>query len=128
MTPFRFEDGLARLFAFERGNSLLTLLALAERAQLSQRIPGWLARKADGSARRKFAFNWLGPQWIKTIVPFWEALRAGSARDIENGVRALISSDRHDRDLEFAVRGLIGPLALLLTAFSSTGVRSAGHW
>jgi hypothetical protein len=113
MTPFGFEDGLARLFAFERGNSLLTLLALAERAQLSQRIPDWLARKADGSVRRKFAFDWLGSQWIKNIVPFWETLRAGSAREIEASVRVLISPDRHGSDLEFALRGLVGPLALL---------------
>jgi hypothetical protein len=39
MKPFRFEEGLTTLFAFENGNSLLTLLALAERADLSQRIP-----------------------------------------------------------------------------------------
>jgi hypothetical protein len=113
MTTFRFEEGLARLFAFESGNSLMTLLALAERAGLSQRIPDWLTRKADGSTRRKFAFDWLGPQWIKNIVPFWEVLRAGSARDIEGSVRALISSDRHGMDLEFALRDLIEPLALL---------------
>jgi hypothetical protein len=113
MTSFRFEEGLARLFAFERGNNLLTLLALAERAHLSQRIPDWLTRKADGSVRRKFAFDWLGPQWIKKIVPFWETLRTGSARDIEGSVRALISPDRHGSDLEFALRGLIEPLALL---------------
>jgi hypothetical protein len=113
MTPFRFEDGLAKLFAFESGNSLLTLLALAERARLSQRIPDWLTRKADGSVRRKFAFDWLGPQWIKNIVPFWEVLRAGSARDIEDSVRALISPDRCGSDLEFALRNLIKPLALL---------------
>jgi len=113
MTPFRFEEGLARLFAFERGNNLLTLLALAERARLSQRIADWLTRKADGSVRRKFAFDWLGPQWIKNIVPFWEVLHAGSARDIERSVRALISPDRHGIDLEFALRGLIEPLALL---------------
>jgi hypothetical protein len=113
MAPFRFEDGLARLFAFERGNNLLTLLALAERAHLSQRIPDWLRRKADGSVRRKFTFDWLGPQWIKDIASFWEVLRAGSARDIEGNVRALISSDRHGSDLKFALRNLLEPLALL---------------
>jgi hypothetical protein len=113
MTAVRFEEGLARLFAFERGNNLLTLLALAERARLSQRIPDWLTRKADGSVRRKFAFDWLGPQWIKNIVPLWEILRAGSAREIEGSVRALISTDRHGSDLEFALRDLIEPLALL---------------
>jgi hypothetical protein len=113
MTPFRFEEGLARLFAFENGNSLLTLLALADRARLSERIPDWLTRKADGSVRRKFALGWLGPQWIKNIVPFWETLRTGSAREIEGSVRALISSDRRGNDLEFALRNLIRPLALL---------------
>jgi hypothetical protein len=113
MAPFRFEDGLARLFAFERGNNLLTLLALAERAHLSQRIPDWLTRKADGSVRRKFTFDWLGPQWIKDIASFWEVLRAGSARDIEGNVRALISTDRHGSDLKFALRNLLEPLALL---------------
>src|SRR5262245_19249336 len=112
MTAVRFEEGLSRLFAFERGNNLLTLLALAERAHLSQRIPDWLTRKANGSVRVKFAFDWLGPQWIKNIVPLWEVLRAGSAQDIEGNVRALISPDRQDRDLEFALRGLIEPLAL----------------
>src|SRR5262249_49845087 len=80
---------------------------------LSQRIPGWLTRKADGGARRKFALGWLGPQWIKKIVPFWEVLLSGSARDIEGNVRALISSDRHGSDLGFALRDLIEPLALL---------------
>src|SRR6267142_2491016 len=113
MAPFRFEDGLARLFAFERGNNLLTLLALAERARFSQRFPDWLTRKADGSVRRKFTFDWLGPQWIKDIASFWEVLRAGSARDIEGNVRALISSDRHGSDLKFALRNLLEPLALL---------------
>ena len=113
MTAFCFEEGLARLFAFERGNSLLTLLALAERARLSERVPEWLTRKADGSVRRKFAFDWLGPQWIKKIISLWEVLRAGSARDIEGSVRALISPDRHGIDLEFALRDLIEPLALL---------------
>jgi hypothetical protein len=113
MTAFSFEEDLARLFAFERGNNLLTLLALAERAGLSQQVPDWLTRKADGSVRRKFAFDWLGSQWIKKIVPFWEVLRTGSARDIERGVRALISIDRHGSDLEFALRDLIEPLALL---------------
>jgi hypothetical protein len=113
MTPFRFEDGLARLFGFERGNRLLRLLALAERAGLSQRIPDWLTRKPDGSIRGKFVFDWLGPQWINKIVPLWEVLRAGSARHIEGSVRALIGSDRHGIDLEFAVRDLIEPLALL---------------
>jgi hypothetical protein len=112
MTAFRFEEGLARLFAFEDGSSLLTLLALAERARLSQRIPDWLTRKADGRARRKFALGWLGPQWIKKIVPFWETLRAGSAREIEGSVRALISN-RHGPDLELALAELIRPLALL---------------
>jgi len=113
MTPFRFEEGLARLFGLERGNNLVTLLALAERAHLSQRIPYWLTRKADGSVRRKFTFDWLGPQWIKKIVPFWDVLRAGSARDIEGRVRAFISSDRHGSDLKFALRDLLEPLALL---------------
>jgi hypothetical protein len=113
MTAFRFEEGLARLFAFERGNNLLTLLALAKRARLSQRIPDWLTRKADGSVRRKLAFDWLGAQWIKNIVPLWEVLRGGSAHDIEGSVRALISPDRWGMHLEFALRDLIRPLALL---------------
>jgi hypothetical protein len=113
MTPLRFEDGLARLLAFEDGNHLLTLLALAERAQLSRRIFDWLTRKADGSVREKFALAWLGPQWIKDVVSFWEILRTGSARDIEGNVRALISPDHDSRDFEFALRNLIKPLALL---------------
>jgi len=109
----RFEESLARLFALEDGNRLLTLLALAERARLSQRVPGWLTRKADGGVRRQFAFDWLGPQGIENIVPFWDILRTGSANDIERSVRTLINPDRRDRDLEFAVRGLIEPLVLL---------------
>src|SRR5712671_492415 len=60
MTPFRFEEGLARLFAFERGNNLLTLLALAERARLSQRIADWLTRKADGQRPKKIRVRLVG--------------------------------------------------------------------
>ena len=60
MKPFHFEQGLATLFASENGDGLLTLLALAERAGLSQRIPDWLKTKAGGSVRRKFALGWLG--------------------------------------------------------------------
>jgi hypothetical protein len=55
----------------------------------------------------------LGPQRIENIVSFWEILRTGSARDIEGNARALISPDHDSRDLEFALRNLIKPLALL---------------
>jgi len=113
MKPFHFKEGLATLFALEDGISLLTLLALAERAGLSQRIPDWLTRTSDGGPRRKFALGWLGRQWIKDIVPLWEVLRAGSAREIEGSVRTLIGSERRDTDTEFAVGDLIKPLALL---------------
>src|SRR4051794_1662576 len=113
MMSYRFEEGLARLLALEDGNRLLTLLALAEGAKLSQRIFDWLTRKADGSVRRKFALAWLGPQWIENIVSFWEILRTGSARDIERNARALISPEHDSRDLEFALRNVIKPLALL---------------
>jgi hypothetical protein len=112
-TPFRFEEGLARLFAFEGGESLLTLLALAERARLSQRIPDWLAKKADGTVRKKFPHGWRGPLWVKDVVPFWKVVRTGSAREIVESVRALTSSERHATDLEFALGDLIKPLALL---------------
>src|SRR5436309_2999159 len=113
MKPLRFEQGLATLFASENGDSLLTLLALAERAGLSQRIPDWLKTKAGGSVRRKFELGWLGRQWIKTIVPFWQVLCAGSAREIEESIRTLIRSAGRGTDIELALGDLIRPLALL---------------
>jgi hypothetical protein len=113
MKPLRFEQGLATLFASENGDGLLTLLALAERAGLSQRIPDWLKTKAGGSVRRKFELGWLGRQGIKTIVPFWQVLSAGSAREIEESVRALIRSAGRGTDIELALADLIRPLALL---------------
>jgi hypothetical protein len=113
MKPFHFERGLATLFASENGDSLLTLLALAERAGLSQRIPDWLKTKAGGSVRRKFVLGWLGRQWISDIVPFWEVLRAGSAREIEGSVRTLIRPERRSDEIELALGDLIRPLALL---------------
>jgi hypothetical protein len=113
LKPFYFEQGLVTLFASENGESLFTLLALAERAGLSQRIPDWLTRTPDGSVRTGFSLGWLGRQRIRDVVPFWEVLRAGSAREIKESVHALISRERRGTDIEPTLGDLIRPLALL---------------
>jgi hypothetical protein len=111
MNTFRFEEGLSTLF--QAGRSVLTLLALAERSGLSHRAQDWLGTGRHGKPRRKLAVGTFGKRWIKEITPFWEILRNGSARDIDDNTRTFAGSSSDTVTLEIAFNNLVMPLTLL---------------
>ncbi len=89
MEPIRFEDGLAALF--QRGADLV-LLALAESAGLSHRVPDWLRSGAAGDSRKKVGFEWFGHRSIDEVASFWRVLREGNASDIRQAAQALLAA------------------------------------
>lgn len=113
MEAMRFENKLSTLFRSDPSGRLLSHLALAECAGLSDRALDWLRRRVDDAGTGKIDVQWLGSKSLDEIVSLWSAVREGGPLEILQSIRTALVDPQDETDLSLALDSLIEPLTLL---------------